>query len=66
MPSEKKITVTIFVGGRKKVVTGQSQIMKKSCFKISGANGVFDIFVDIFKSSRICYFLRESVVFNVF
>ena len=66
MPAEKKITVTNFCWRSKKIVTGQSQIMKKSCFKISGANGVFDIFVDIFKSSRICYFLGGSVVFNVF
>ena len=65
MSAEKKITVTIFVGGRKNCDC-KVEKCEKTCFKISGANGVLDIYLDIFKSSRICYFLRESVVFHVF
>ena len=62
MSAEKKITVTIFVGGRKNC---DDKVEKRDflCFKISGANGVLDIYSDIFKSSRICYFLEGSVVF---
>jgi hypothetical protein len=62
MSAEKKITVTIFVGGRKNC---DDKVEKCDflCFKISGANGVLDIYLDIFKSSRICYFFGKSVVF---
>jgi len=58
----KKITVTNFWTSEKNC---DDKVKKCDflCFKISGANGVLDIYLDIFKSSRICYFLRESVVF---
>lgn len=65
MPAEKKITVTIFVGGRKNC-DDKVENCDFLCFKISSANGVFDIFVDIFKSSRICYFLRNRSFFTYF
>ena len=45
MPAEKKITVTIFVGGRKSC---DDKVENRDflCFKISGANGVLDIYLD--------------------
>jgi len=55
MPAEKKITVTIFVGGRKSC---DDKVENRDflCFKISGVNGVLDIYLDILESSRIYYF----------
>ena len=65
MPAEKKVTVTIFVGGRKSC---DDKVKNRVflCFKISGANGVLDIYLDIFKSSRICYFLEDMGLFTGF
>jgi len=60
MPAEKKITVTIFVGGRKSC---DDKVENRDflCFKISGVNGVLDIFLDILESSKIYYFFGGGV-----
>ena len=51
----EKITVTNFVD-RRKNCDDKVENREKMCFKISGANGVLDIYWDIFKSSRFYYF----------